>query len=226
MTTYLFYQALAYLGDSAGAWLAELERDTKSYRPYFQSLNRVLGGIEVLLKDRSGKWRSVGEFNETGPIARNVQAIELPEEFPMPQTIRLRMTKGLWRLNSVALASVGEAPGPQRLKPIQVLCRGEFDQAALTKLRDRSSTLVTFPGSDYTLVYALPAEFDQYELFLESGGYYLEWIREEWLAEANPDKALQMFRNPERYLRDEAARYKTQEPQMEDSFWRSKYVQH
>ena len=41
------------------------------------------------------------------------------------------------------------------------------------------------PGDSYELAYDLPAG-DNFELFLDSRGYYLEWMREQWLRDENP----------------------------------------
>jgi len=59
---------------------------------------------------------------------------------------------------------------------------------------------------------------------LESQGYYLEWMRNEWLGEENPDKVFQMLFNPQQYYKDLAPQFKKNEAEMEETFWSSKYV--
>jgi len=61
-------------------------------------------------------------------------------------------------------------------------------------------------------------------LFLESRGYYLEWIRKEWIAEENPAFLAQMFLNPEAALRRLAPQFKEVEAKMENYFCRSRYA--
>jgi hypothetical protein len=80
------------------------------------------------------------------------------------------------------------------------------------------------PGDAYTLVFDLPTDFQDYELFQESQGYYLEWMRENWLSEESLNKTIMMFKNPARFLKLVAPEFKKVEPQMEESFWRSKYA--
>ncbi|MGE5693531.1 MAG: hypothetical protein ACM3YF_07115, partial [Candidatus Zixiibacteriota bacterium] len=111
-----------------------------------------------------------------------------------------------------------------RLQPSLVRKEGRVDEETRKLLLDSAQMLVTFPGDEYTLVYRLPEDFSRYELFLESRGYYLEWMRREWLAEENLDRAAMMFFNPENALRVLAPEFKKVEAEIEEQFWGSKYV--
>ena len=90
-------------------------------------------------------------------------------------------------------------------------------------LTDPNAILTTLLGDTYTLIYRLPKDFDSYELFLESRGYYLEWIRKEWLADESPERVAMMLFNPERALRLLASEFKKVEADMEKIFWSSRY---
>jgi hypothetical protein len=92
-------------------------------------------------------------------------------------------------------------------------------------LLDSSRALTTYPGDEYTLVYELPQDFARYELFLESRGYYLEWMRQEWMAEESPAHVTMMVFDPKKALRELAPQFKKVEPIMESAFWSSRYVQ-
>jgi hypothetical protein len=74
--------------------------------------------------------------------------------------------------------------------------------------------------------YRLPEGSESFELFLEARGYYLEWMREEWLAEENPARAAQLWLDPSGALRDLAPAFKREEPRIETLFWNSRYVHH
>ena len=226
LTTFLFYQTLAYMGHSVGLWFGALERGNEEVLKSATNIGRLLGGIEVSAQDRTGEWVSVGEIHETGPLATDVHLIPLPSMSPGSTKIRLRLTRGHWRLDSVALAKLGKKVEPLRLCPTIVYNGSIRDDDAMMKLIDPDSYLTTMPGDDYTLVYSLPEDFEHYELFLESRGYYLEWMREEWLVEENPFKAAMIFFDPERALRMLAPEFKKVEEEMEDLFWNSRYVSH
>lgn len=49
-------------------------------------------------------------------------------------------------------------------------------------------------------------------------------MREEWLTEENPLLAARLVLDPTAALRDLAPIFKAMEPEMEDLFWRSRYV--
>lgn len=224
MTTYLIYQALAYMGHYAGEWLAGLERGGASAVTRARTMGQLLGNIEVWAEDAHGDWVLAGRTGETGPIATDVKLVPLPGTGPGPVRVRLRMTKGAWRLDWVALAALGEDVEPVRLEPVQVLRRDTADDTALERLRAGATPLATLPGDVYTLRFELPEDFADRELFLETRGYYLEWMRSEWLAEQNLGRARELVVDPRRALRRLAPAYKRMEAGMDSVFWGSKYA--
>jgi hypothetical protein len=223
MNTYLFYQALAYLGHRAGEWLAALERSDATTRARTSGVGAVLGGIEVLVPEGAG-WRRVGEVKETGPLATDVRLVLLPSSATSPGRVRLRMARGAWRLDWVGLARLEGRAEPIRLGPVKVMHGTVVDEDARQRLIDPAQTLVTLPGDDYTLAYRLPDDPARYELFLASRGYYLEWMRDEWVAEENPARAAMMFIDPRKALRTMAPEFKRGEAQMEAMFWGSRFA--
>ena len=220
LTTYLLYQSLAYLGTRATEALAALERDP-SLKDGVLEAHRRLGAIEVLLPDGAGGWRKVGEAFETGPLAVDTHLVRLPPLPPGPTRVRLRMTKGNWRLDWVALAELGP-----RLEATRVPARaiaGKTDDGRIVTPAP-GAPIVTMPGDAYTFDFELPEHPERYELFLSSRGYYLEWMRREWLAEENPARAALLLTAPALALRLLAPAYKRQEPTMERMFWESRYA--
>jgi hypothetical protein len=123
----------------------------------------------------------------------------------------------------VALAVLGDRVLPARIAPSMVLKNGKADTHALAALSSPERTLITLPGDRYRLVYELPAPAGEWDVFLESRGYYLEWMRTEWMAEEDPVKAAMMFRYPRLALSYLAPKFKELEPDMESHFWGSRY---
>lgn len=220
LSTFLFYQGLAYMGSTAGDWLARLERGEGVAVSRVNGLGRALGGIEVLLEEAGGRWVPAAELHEAGPLASDVKVVPMPRRAPGPLKVRLRMTRGHWRIDYLALARLGARVEPIRLDPVDVR-KGDSPVP-----RWPSPGLTTLPGDEYRFTYTLPKDPGRYELFLGSRGYYLEWMREEWLSEENLERAALLFGNPERALRLLAPEFKRQEAEMEDLFWRSRYVEH
>jgi len=130
----------------------------------------------------------------------------------------------LWRIDYIALVELIEQVKPERIYPYVVLKDSLEDKEALLTLLDPEKFLITFPGDNYILKYKLPEKHGDYELFLESRGYYLEWMREEWIKEENPFLLAEMIFSPERTLKRLAPEFKRIESQMEEIFWRSKYA--
>jgi hypothetical protein len=220
LTTFLFYQALAYLGRHAAAAIAARERGASRHPAAGASrLRDLLGGIEVASIGADGRAVPAGMFSETGPLAADVQLFLLPPD--AGPHVRLTVARGHYRIDLVALVEVGEPVRAVELEPIAVERAGRADPHALARLRGGRDPLVTLPGDEYALRYRLPAG-DQ-ELFLASRGYYLEWMRSEWLAEESPARAALMFLAPELALRLLAPAFRRLEPHMERMFWDSRF---
>ncbi len=222
LTTFLFYQTLAYMGRSAGDWLAQVERGTPDEARRLMGMERLLGGIDIEVFGEDGAWRLVGTFHEAGPIAGDVQVfdVDLPRRVT-PLRVRLRSAKGHWRIGWVALAQLGPAVEPSPIELDSVERDGRADDRALTQLREGRHHLFTQPGDAYRLSFELPDE--PVELFLESQGYYYEWLRQEWLADEDPAMAALVVTRPDEALRRLARPFKARESAAERAFWQSRF---
>jgi hypothetical protein len=113
---------------------------------------------------------------------------------------------------------------PLRIRPTRVMKDSVADDVAKKLLMDTTQYLATFPGNRYELIYELPENDREYEVFLYTKGYYLEWMREEWVMEEDNFKMAMMFAFPKYYLKMMTPEFKKIEPVMEESFWNSRYV--
>lgn len=222
MTTYLFYQSMAYLGNSAGNFASKIESGDSSLKRRVDRVWDLLGGIEVQVLNKDGKWIKEGEIREMGPIASDIHLIKLPVRDAGTLKIRLKLTKGLWRIDWLSLATIDQCVDPITISPKEVVAENSFNKTDI-QVSDTLPLLVTLPGDSYKLVYELPAD-QEYEFFLDSKGYYIEWMREAWLEEESPVKAALLFGFPRIYMRVTASEFKKMEPDMERMFWKSRYV--
>ncbi len=221
VSTFIFYQTLAYFGKSAGSALASMERGSRAEAESQFAMSQLLGGIEVQVR-RGGEWLPVGSFQEHGPIASDTKVIPLPTGMgPGPIEVRLRVARGNWRIDRVALAELGTPVMPRRIFAHTVERYGRTNDAARRSLQDSTDHLVTLPGDEYRMVFELPR--GEQELFLESEGFYYEWMRTEWLADENPAIAAALMLNPAWGLRHLARPYKSREATMEQLFWASRF---
>ena len=221
LTTFLFYQSIAYMGAGAGSLLATYEREVQKGHAVPVPIMDMLGGIEVRARI-DGKWHLVGEVYESGPIASDTHLLPVLLEGTVDQ-LSLTMVKGLWRIDEVALVKMGAAVEPIRLQPYALINGTENNEKLLTQLNDPDQYLVNLPGTEYTLKFRLP-DAEKTELFLSSTGYYIEWMREDWLREQDQAMVRMMFLRPGKWLKEMAPRYKAVEPVMEEYFWASKFV--
>lgn len=221
VTTFLMYQGLAYLGRTAGGWLALMERGDQRAAGNGRRIREALGGIEVQIPTAGGDgWRTIGEIYETGPLATDVHLVRLPSG-ERAGRIRLRMPRGGWRIDHVGWVDIVGPASPIRLEP--TIIGSEISKTfAPSRAPAQSFPIITQPGDAYQLQYQVPA--GEHALLLESRGYYLEWMRKEWLDEEAPLRALHMLANPSQALRDLAPAFKAIEADAETMFWRSRYA--
>ena len=223
LSTHLFYQSLAYFGSRAGEYLARLERGGPALASQATGLARALGPLEVLVSEGHGPWRRIGVFDEAGPIASDVQVLPFQTRGTGRLRVRLTQARGHWRLDQVALVRLGEVVTPTRLSPMSVERGGVVDRRAQRRLEQEDVHLPTYPGDTYELTFALPRPGDELELFLESEGYYYEWMREEWLKEEDPEMAALVLLDPSEALRRMAGPFKGHEAALERAFWDSRF---
>jgi hypothetical protein len=222
LPTYLLYQTFAYMGNDAGYWLAEIER--KHLGNENLAVEHIFGGIDVLLYSPDKEWKVCGTVKEYGPLATDVHLLHLGKISAQKAKLKLRMTQGAWRIDYVALAELAEPVAPIRLRPSSVVYEGQENHNARAILSDSTRVLVTLPGDTYKIKYKLPETEKDFEFFLESRGYYLEWIRKEWIEEENPFLLAEILFVPERALKRLAPDFKRVEAQLEEYFWRSRYA--
>lgn len=231
VSTFLFYQTLAWMGSSAGGWFAALERGDSVAHRQARLASDALGGIEVQQPQQDGTWRTVATTAEHGPLAADVRLLPLSARSANdsgPVRVRLRLSKGAWRIDQVALAELVRPATVAALQPATVLReqrRGTTaDPEALARLRDSTRFLTTTPGDGYAVQYRVPATSQQLSYFVAVRGYYLEWMRQEWLAEENPVAAAALLADPARAMKALAPRFAALEPTMERSFWGSRHA--
>ena len=224
MPTFVYYTMLDYMGDSRGDGIAKLIRDDNVDFKGRERILDALGGVDVEILDRNGHWSSVGTVYEAGPIAKDVIGMNLPSILDGKIHIRLKMTKGMWRLDYVALAELEKELEPIVIEPIRIEdSKGEMDTYSLELLLDRDRYLTTLLGDQHDIFFPMPEKDAPFEWFLESRGYYLEWHRDPWLLDRDMASLLELQLHPKRALRKMAQMYKEVEEEFEDLFWNSRY---
>ncbi len=224
MTTYFIYNAIGYMGDEVSDIFAKFESNNNMSKNLKDGIKNELGDIDIYVWNNQKKsWEYQDSLYETGPIAINRQILPL-KNTGNNSTINIKviLNKGLWRIDYLALTNIIKQVTPIEIEPSGILNKGREDVRALYSIIDTNKYLISMPGSEYRFNYILPLESQDYELFLSSKGYYLEWMRKEWLAEKDLFKLKDMFENPKEYLKSEAKRFKIYEANIEKEFWDSR----
>jgi hypothetical protein len=224
MTTYFIYSAIGYMGDEVGDIFAKIECDKEAEKKLKDGIKKELGDIDVYrLNERTGNWEFQDALYETGPIAINKQIVPLKKSDSGSKVkLKLVMNRGLWRIDYLALTNIKEKVKPAEISPSCILNKGVNDPSALNAIINHNKYLISMPGSEYKFNFELPQKNTDYELFLYSKGYYLEWMREHWIKDKDLLKLRQMVEYPKNYLREEAEYYKLYESKMEQEFWNSR----
>jgi hypothetical protein len=222
MTTYLIYSAFGYMGDEMGSIFAELEKRSGPQKD-LGGIRRELGDIEVFLWDQStDRWLKQGGFYETGPIAINHQLLPFTKSlsgFEDDIKVKLVLNRGLWRIDYLALAGIIEQVEPLVLAPEKIEYIKTGEEPSLSPSVSLDKPIVSMPGDIRSFEFTLPEAGGDYELFLYSRGYYLEWMRSSWIKEKDLGRLARMLLVPGLYLKEEAADYKRYETVMEREFW-------
>ncbi|MBT8100478.1 MAG: hypothetical protein KJO82_12040, partial [Gammaproteobacteria bacterium] len=184
LNTVLFYDVmLAEQGFGALDWLG---RDVNQL---LNTLNvglwyRANMGLEILVWDGEA-YQSAGHLADQGPIAWSERAILLPAVGDS-KTLRVRLSyvADNWRIDQVALAS-----GAQLVESRQVnVARANAEDGALPDVpaflaAADEQYLITRPGESISVYFDVgQADAGMARTYLlASSGYYIEWMRPEWL---------------------------------------------
>lgn len=215
------------MGNEAGDYFAKIETNNQIKQKLGNPFKR-LGSINLYVWDEIAlKWKFIESIYETGPIAKNLIMVPIRNAVPNngKLKIKIELSRGLWRLDYVALTSIVSKVAPLTIQPSEIAIINGENYTVDAVLEDDKDYLLSFPGNEFRFKFDLPAlpENEDYELFLASKGYYLEWIRQEWLKGKNLPKLKKMLMNDESTWRDLAREFKTLEKDMELVFWNSKY---
>ncbi len=227
LTTFLLYSGLSYMGDEVGDIFSLLETNMILARGFGDPFRR-LGKINISYwNPQTNQWESIEALHETGPIAKNLMIVPLKNKSPKDGKLKLKiqLTKGHWRLDYVGLTLVKDEPQPFIATPVKLeSINGNLSEVSYLQ-RDDEKYLVTFPGNQYRIHFKFPLleQEKEYELFLASKGYYLEWMRKPWLEGKNISKLKRIIQNDPTTWKELAIEFKEMESEMESVFWNSYY---
>jgi hypothetical protein len=226
LNTVLFYdvilrsqgiRALNWLGSKTSnifyAW-----RLSKWYKKHF--------GLRIQLFD-GDKFKEAAWIRDAGPISWRQVAVELP--VPDGDTARLRFT---FLPDNLVIDWIGVSFDQNNDYEIRTVECDEIidlntdrkcNYVDFIKKRDKQY-LITYPGDSYNLKFKvdhLPEERRR-TYFLKSRGFYIEWLRKEWLAQIQKDMGDVVFNLNDETIKKTAQLWVTKKHRFEKEFFESK----
>jgi len=138
---------------------------------------------------RDGEFRKVGRIGDQGPIAWSERAFALDAPRDDSLKVRLSFVADNWRIDQVRLA-IDTQRGKVRTIPVATAKSLDEDRPDIPEYLAQSdeSYLITRPGESVQLGFDVGESSQSRTFFLASEGYYMEWMRPEWLAEEHRRK--------------------------------------
>jgi len=222
MSTVMFYDVLlANQGIRSLDWQGMNARDASYALGLSRWHHRHFG---MRISARSGKgFRDLAWLRDTGPIAWHDVAIELPVTKDDTCFLRLDFLPDNWMIDWVGVSF----DNPRRAQVREIACEEvreadgkESDAERALLLVNDGRYLVTTPGVCRYLTFRpepTPAGLER-EYFVRSGGYYLEWLRNEWLR----SEPLGWFQPRDQALTELGVRWLEKKPELERRFFEAR----
>jgi hypothetical protein len=133
---------------------------------------------------RDGKFRKVGRIGDQGPIAWSERAFVLDAPRGDSLKVRLSFVADNWRIDQVSIA-IDIQRGKVRTIPVATARSLDVHRPDIPEYlaQPDETYLITRPGESVQVGFEVGESRQPRTFFLASEGYYMEWMRSEWLAE-------------------------------------------
>lgn len=183
LATILLYEMM--LSDRGAPALDWMARDLTQIGPAVEVAQWAVEHLGMRVQVWDGRqYVPSGRIGDAGPVAWKDVAIVVPTRGQSVARIRLRFPADNWRIDHLAIASDWRRVPVTTLPLTQVFnAAGAPDTALLAALRAPDERYAeSSMGRWLRAEFALPAGGSLATYFLASQGYYIEWLRREWLA--------------------------------------------
>lgn len=218
LNTILFYDIM--LGDPGARSLDWISHDLEQVGPAVelaQWYQRRMG-MRIAVRGPDG-FAALARLKDTGPVAWKDVGIVVPVLERDSVRLRLSFPADNWRIDRVAVASRFRHPAVTAYPLAEVRdAREQVDTAARASLAAADQRyLVTTGGSRFSVTFATgdAPPGARRTFFLESQGYYSEWVRSGWLT---APRTTSTFRPSDARLGDAIARWRVTQDTLEARF--------
>lgn len=179
-TVLLYDLMLGEQGPRALDWLArDLSRIGPAVRVGRWAVQHL--GLRLLVWD-GAQWRAAGRFADSGPVAWKDVVALVPTLGQTHVRVRLQFAADNWRLDRVAVAAAWRRIEPVTIPLAAVYdAAGARDSAAQLALAAPDERYLESSGGRWMRVEFRPPAGAVRTYFLAWQGYYIEWLRRDWL---------------------------------------------
>ena len=219
LATVVFYELM--LGDRGARALDWMARDLAQIAPAVDLGRWAVEHLGMRLAVFDGEsWRPVGRIGDSGPVAWK-DVIAIVPTFGRPVlAARLSFVADNWRVDLIGAAAAWRRPEPATIALAEVRqADGTPAPDALAALRAADDRYVeTTAGGRLAAGFAAEPAAPQVArtFFLASQGYYLEWLRRDWLAAGHDSTA---FAPGSAALLDAVRRWRASQDETERRFY-------
>ncbi len=166
--------------DWTGATLETLGGATALGRWYVREM-----GLRVSVRE-DGAWREVARVADTGPIAWRDVAVLLPAGDEDTLHVRLSYVTDAWRIDRLSTSTRWRRTDARAVPLARVVgADGAPSADALSRLGAADERYVqTLPGQRFVAEFDAGASAQTRTMMLGSQGYYVEWVRGDWIRAA------------------------------------------
>lgn len=219
LATVVFYDLM--LGDRGLRAIDWMARDLSQIAPAVDLGRWAVEHLGLRLAVFDGEsWRPVARIGDSGPVAWK-DVIALVPTYGRPVlTVRLSFVADNWRVDRIGVASAWRRP-EARIVPLADLRQADGrpspDALAAMRAPDDRYVETTTGGSLAARFFVQPAGPEVARtFFLASQGYYLEWLRRDWLATGRDSTA---FTPGRAALLDAVRRWRATQDETERRFY-------
>ena len=199
MTTILFYDlVLSSQGVEAIEWTENMQNNY-IYAKIFNELYKSYAGFRIKTF-QEGSWKLQEITGDFGPIAWKEFAVELPVEAEHDSAhIRLEFFPDNFMIDYIGYdpsSDLNLSYNVNFRQPTNIVDDQRHSKPDLREVLKRpdGQYLITNPGESYYLSYNLLSNDSvNTSVFIKSKGYYIEWIRGNWLANHSDNYKFNLF---------------------------------
>ena len=184
LNTVLFYNVLLDKQNyRAIKWITD-DSNKNLYAYQFYKWYKKYFGLTVEV-ERNGNYVEMGRIGDMGPISWAETGLVVDVKKNEPVNIRLSFLPDNWQIDYVGVSFTGDEDPPIQTHHISSLSAKDLDSTLIkNKLsQDDEEYFVNYPGHSIDVGFEVGKtdESTKRSWFIYSKGYYIEWLRNNWL---------------------------------------------